>query len=313
MLFRSCYAAAVYTTFGVDHLDLHGTVEAYREAKLRLISRVTGSPASRAAGLPLVAVIRTVDPAMAPFSAAATAAGLRVVSYDAVREDELLVDGVGYPVALRMPGLVNARNAAAALALIVAWGLPVAPVLSALAAEPGPPGRAESIDCGQPFEVIVDFAHTGPSLAAAVGLARGRTAPEGRVLLVTGAAGERDPGRRVAVGRAAAATDIVWIADEDPRFEDPDAIAAAVVAAHAAACREPDGIPASRSIVLHDRRAAIAAAVHAARPGDVVLLAGKGHERTVERRGVDEAWDEGGAAREALAALGYPQIGRAHV
>ena len=170
-----------------------------------------------------------VDPAMAPFSAAAAAAGLRVVSYDAVREDELLVDGVGYPVALRMPGLVNARNAAAALALIVAWGLPVAPVLSALAAEPGPPGRAESIDCGQPFEVIVDFAHTGPSLAAAVGLARGRTAPEGRVLLVTGAAGDRDPGRRVAVGRAAAATDVVWIADEDPRFEDPDVIARAIV------------------------------------------------------------------------------------
>lgn len=295
------YAAAVITTFSPDHLDLHGSVEAYRAAKLRLLERVAGSAASRAAGLPPVAVIRTSDAEMAPFAAAAARAGLRIVSYDATVADELVVEGVRYPVTLAMPGVINARNAAAALALVVAWGLPVQPALDALAAEPGPPGRSEQVRAGQPFAVIVDFAHTGPSLAAALGLARGLCAPGGRVLLVTGAAGERDPGRRTAIGSASVAADRVWVADEDPRHEDPAEIAATILAARIAAGGAPGDATA-----LHDRRAAIAAAIDAARAGDVVLLAGKGHERTIERRGIDEPWDEVAAAREALASLGYP-------
>jgi UDP-N-acetylmuramoyl-L-alanyl-D-glutamate--2,6-diaminopimelate ligase len=122
--------------------------------------------------------------------------------------------------------------------------------------------------------------------------------------LVTGAAGERDPGRRTAVGRAAAAADRVWIADEDPRGEDPNLIAAAI---RSAALDILGAAASERIITLHDRRAAIAAAISAAASGDAVLLAGKGHEQTIERNGRDEPWDEVTAAREALAALGYPQ------
>jgi UDP-N-acetylmuramoyl-L-alanyl-D-glutamate--2,6-diaminopimelate ligase len=140
-------------------------------------------------------------------------------------------------------------------------------------------------------------------MRAAMEIARGLLAGSGRLLVVTGAAGERDPGRRTAVGAAVASADAIWIADEDPRFEDPDLIATAIGAAIAA---ERSGAGAATTIE-HDRRAAINAAIGEAKPGDVVLLAGKGHERTIERRGADEPWDEAAVAREALRSLGYPR------
>jgi UDP-N-acetylmuramoyl-L-alanyl-D-glutamate--2,6-diaminopimelate ligase len=298
------YAAGIVTNFGSDHLDLHGTVDAYRAAKLQLISRVTGSRASRAAGLAPLAVIRRADPALAPFIAAAEAAGVRVVDFDVTEDGALLLNGERHAVTLRMPGRINALNAAAALSLVAAWGLPLAPAIAAVAAEPGPPGRSERVECGQPFPVIVDFAHNGPSLQAAIHVARSLAATGGRVLLVTGAAGERDTGRRSAIGRVCTEAERVWIADEDPRGESPDVIAAAITAAAEALIGEK----AKRQLtVLHDRRAAIRAAIGEARPGDVVLLAGKGHERTIERSGGGEEWDEVRVATEVLTALGYPQ------
>jgi len=202
---------------------------------------------------------------------------------------------------LTMPGRINAANAAAALTLVAAWGLPLPAAIAAVEAEVGPPGRSQLIDGTQPFRVIVDFAHTGPSLTASVAVARGMCDPGGRLLLVTGAAGERDPGRRTAVGRAATGADAVWIADEDPRGEDPNVIGEAIRAALLAASPQLG----SSVEILHDRAAAIRAAIGAAQPGDVVLLAGKGHERTIERRGVEEAWDEAAAARSVLTSLGY--------
>ena len=298
------YAAGVFTNFGSDHLDLHGSVEAYRATKLKLISRITGSPASRAAGLPPLAVIRRADPALQPFVAAADAAKIRVVDFDVADDGALVLDGVRHVVTLRMPGRINALNAAAALALVAAWGLPLEPAIAAVAAEPGPPGRSERVSRGQPFSVIVDFAHNGPSLEAALQVARSLAAPGGRILLVTGAAGERDAGRRSAIGRVCVAAEKVWIADEDPRGESSDAIADEIVAAAV----ERIGVAANdRITVLHDRRAAIWSAINDARPGDVVLLAGKGHERTIERNGDAEAWDEVGVATEVLTSLGYPQ------
>jgi len=298
------YAAGIVTNFGSDHLDLHGTVDAYRAAKLQLITRITGSRASRAAGLAPLAVIRRADPALAPFIAAAEAAGVRVVDFDVAEDGALLLNGERHAVTLRMPGRINALNAAAALSLVAAWGLPLAPAIAAVAAEPGPPGRSERVECGQPFPVIVDFAHNGPSLQAAIHVARSLAVPGGRVLLVTGAAGERDAGRRSAIGRVCTEAERVWIADEDPRGESPDVIAAAITAA----AEELIGEKAKRQLtVLHDRRAAIRAAIGDARPGDVVLLAGKGHERTIERSGGGEEWDEVRVATEALTALGYPQ------
>jgi UDP-N-acetylmuramoyl-L-alanyl-D-glutamate--2,6-diaminopimelate ligase len=152
--------------------------------------------------------------------------------------------------------------------------------------------------------VIVDFAHNGQSLEAAIQVARSLATPDGRVLLVTGAAGERDAGRRSAIGRACTEAERVWIADEDPRGESPDVIAAAI---YAAAEAHVGAAVKDRVTVLHDRRAAIRAAIGEARPGDVVLLAGKGHERTIERSGGVEEWDEVRVATEVLTSLGYPQ------
>ena len=298
------YAAGIVTNFTSDHLDLHGTIEEYRKAKLLLVERVRGSFASKAAQLEPLMVVRRADPALAPFVVAAEGAGIRVVDFDVAENGALLLNGERHKVTLRMPGRINALNAAAALALVAAWKLPLDAAIAAVSAEPGPPGRSQAVDAGQPFKVIVDFAHTGPSLTAAIGVARSLLAAGGRLLLVTGAAGERDPGRRSAVGRAASAAEQIWIADEDPRGEDPNVIAAAI----RDAAGELLGASASERItVLHDRRAAIAAAISTAAPGDVVLLAGKGHERTIERAGVDEPWDEAAAAREALTSLGYPQ------
>jgi UDP-N-acetylmuramoyl-L-alanyl-D-glutamate--2,6-diaminopimelate ligase len=298
------YAAGIVTNFSSDHLDFHGTIDEYRKAKLLLVDRVRGSAASRAAGLEPLMVIRRSDPALRPFVVLAERVGIRVVDFDVADDGALLLNGERHAVQLRMPGRFNALNAAAALSLVAAWRLPLAPAVAAVSAEAGPPGRSEMVSVGQPFTVIVDFAHTGPSLAAAIGVARSLAGSNGRVLLVTGAAGERDRGRRTAVGQAAGGADLVWIADEDPRGENPDAIAAAIFVA-----AEQVMGPSTRErvTVLHDRRAAIAAAMAAASPGDVVLLAGKGHEKTIERAGADEPWDEVTVAREALTSLGYPQ------
>ena len=295
------FSAAIYTTFSPDHLEFHATLDAYRAAKAKLVARTVGSAASRARQLPRVVVVHASDPAVQPFAEAAEAAGLQVARFDAYSDHEVLINGVKTELRLTMPGRINAANAAAALTLVAAWGLPLPAAIAAVEAEVGPPGRSQLIDGTQPFRVIVDFAHTGPSLTASVAVARGMCDPGGRLLLVTGAAGERDPGRRTAVGRAATGADAVWIADEDPRGEDPNVIGEAIRAALLAASPRL----ASSVEILHDRAAAIRAAIGAAQPGDVVLLAGKGHERTIERHGVDEAWDEAAAARSALASLGY--------
>jgi len=295
------FAAAIYTTFSPDHLDFHATLQEYRAAKAKLVAKTVGSAASRARQLPRVVVVHASDPAVQPFADAAVAAGLQVARFDAYSDHEVLINGVKHELHLAMPGRINAANAAAALTLVAAWGLPLQAAVAAVEAEVGPPGRSQLINGTQPFRVIVDFAHTGPSLTAAVAVARGMCAVGGRLLLVTGAAGERDPGRRTAVGEAAVGADAVWIADEDPRGEDPTLIGEAIRAAFLAAHPRPD----SSIEVLHDRAAAIHAAIGAARPGDVVLLAGKGHEQTIERHGRDEPWDEVAAARSALTSLGY--------
>lgn len=295
------FAAAIYTTFSPDHLDFHANLDEYRAAKAKLVARTVGSAASRARNLPRVVVVHASDPAVQPFARAAEVAGLQVARFDAYSDTEVLINGVKATIHLSMPGRINAANAAAALTLVAAWDLPLPKAIAAVEAEVGPPGRSQLIDGGQPFRVIVDFAHTGPSLTASVAVARALCGPAGRLLLVTGAAGERDPGRRTAVGQAATGADLVWIADEDPRGEDPDAIAEEIRAAFMASAPRAG----SHIEILHDRATAIRAAIGVAQPGDVVLLAGKGHEQTIERRGVDEPWDEAAAARSALALLGY--------
>lgn len=299
------FAAGLVTNVTVDHLDLHGTVEAYRAAKLRLVDQIRWSAASRAAGLEPLLVLPTGDATEPLFAAAAAAAGVRVAHFGLLPDGRAVINGEPYALELQLPGRYNLVNAAAALTLVAAWGLPLEVARAAVEAEPGPPGRSQRIVDGQPFSIIVDFAHNGHAMRNAVEMARSLCAPGGRLLVVAGAAGERDPRRRPEIGAALAAADRIWITEDHPRSESSDAIAAAIHAGISAVLGVANA--AGRTQIIHERRAAIHSALHEARPGDVVLLAGKGHEQTIERNGQVEAWDEVGVVREALAALGYPR------
>jgi UDP-N-acetylmuramoyl-L-alanyl-D-glutamate--2,6-diaminopimelate ligase len=198
---------------------------------------------------------------------------------------------------LRLPGTFNVANAVLAAALVDAVGVPVEAALSGLA-DTVVPGRMEPVDGGQPFVAVVDYAHTPDAVRTA--LTALRTATSGRVLTVLGCGGDRDPGKRAEMGRAAAeGSDVLVVTDDNPRSEDPAAIRAAMLAG---AREVPEG---RRGEVLEvgDRRAAITEAVRLARPGDTVLVAGKGHETGQEVGGRTGPFDDRVVLREALVAL----------
>jgi len=186
-------------------------------------------------------------------------------------------------------GRYNAANAAAAFGAARALGIDERAIVRGLASLAGVPGRLERVVAGQPFEVVVDYAHTPDALARA--LAACREHARGRVLLVFGCGGERDRGKRPLMGRIAGeASDLAWVTNDNPRGEDPAAIAAEITAG------SPRPLP-----VLLDRRAAIAAALEAARPEDIVLIAGKGHETTQTLGKQVLPFDDRAVAAELLA------------
>jgi UDP-N-acetylmuramoyl-L-alanyl-D-glutamate--2,6-diaminopimelate ligase len=190
---------------------------------------------------------------------------------------------------------VNVANALAAAATHVASGGALADAIG-LAQAPVVPGRLERVDEGQPFTVLVDYAHTPDALAHALVAARDLAAPDGRVAVVFGCGGDRDAAKRPEMGAAAAAADLVLVTNDNPRSEDPHAIADAA----AVGVRAAGGAPR----VELDRRAAIEDAVAWARPGDVVLVAGKGHETGQTVAGETVPFDDRVVAREALEANG---------
>jgi UDP-N-acetylmuramoyl-L-alanyl-D-glutamate--2,6-diaminopimelate ligase len=292
------YALGVWTTFSPEHLDDHGTLEAYLEAKLTLMRR---SP---------LAILNRDDPSFEAFAAAARAvrsygehpeADVRAtevrITAAAIAFELVVTGGERHRVTLPMVGAFNVHNALAALAAAEAMGLAWHEGVRRLASFAGVPGRMQMAGT-VPVSVIVDFAHTGPALAKA--LAAVHVEPGGRRIVVIGAAGERDPGKRVPLATAAVeGADLAIFTEEDHRSEDLDAILATMAAgAEAAGAREGE-----RFLRVRDRRTAIRTAVGAARPGDVVLLCGKGHERTLERGDETIAWDELAEARAALARL----------
>ena len=172
-------------------------------------------------------------------------------------------------IELPLLGRYNGWNAAGAYTAARALGIDSGVVVRGLAGSAGVPGRLERVDRGQPFQVVVDYAHTPDALQKALAAAREHAA--GRLLLVFGCGGDRDQAKRPAMGRAAAAgADQVWVTSDNPRGEDPAAIARQIVS----------GMESKAGRVELDRRAAIAEALEAARPGDLVLIAGKGHEVT---------------------------------
>jgi UDP-N-acetylmuramoyl-L-alanyl-D-glutamate--2,6-diaminopimelate ligase len=202
-----------------------------------------------------------------------------------------------WPVRLLLPGRFNVANAVLAVALLDGIGVPVEAAVAGLA-ETVVPGRMEPVDAGQPFVAVVDYAHTPDAVSTALAALRGATS--GRLITVLGCGGDRDAGKRAAMGAAAAAgSDILVVTDDNPRSEDPATIRAAMLAG-AAEVPERD-----RAEVLEvgDRRSALAMAVGMARPGDTLLVAGKGHETGQEIAGQVLPFDDRNVLRDVLREL----------
>jgi UDP-N-acetylmuramoyl-L-alanyl-D-glutamate--2,6-diaminopimelate ligase len=201
---------------------------------------------------------------------------------------------------VRLPGRFNVANAVLAVALLDAVGVAVEAALAGIA-DTVVPGRMEPVDAGQPFVAVVDYAHTPDAVTTALSALRGATT--GRLITVLGCGGDRDPGKRAGMGTSAALlSDVLVVTDDNPRSEDPAAIRAAMLAG-------VQDVPASdRAEVLEigDRRAAIAAAVGLAAAGDILLVAGKGHETGQEIAGTVHPFDDRTVLRDVLAGTGTP-------
>ena len=288
-------AVAAFCNLSRDHLDYHGTMERYALAKQRLF---------RMPGLQH-AVINVGDPVGARF-AAALAPGVTLtavaVGGDAplaqrfihVKQIEATAGGLALGIAghfgqrrlhTRLVGTFNAENLAVTLAMLLAWDIDVDQALAALAACTAPPGRMEGFRLPNGTLAIVDYAHTPDALAKVLGALRAHA--DGRVLVVFGCGGDRDPGKRAMMGEAAERlADRIIVTDDNPRREDPERIVEMILSGF----RSP-----ARVTVQRDRALAIEAALAEAGPGDVVLVAGKGHEEfqlvgDEQRPWSDRAW-----------------------
>jgi UDP-N-acetylmuramoyl-L-alanyl-D-glutamate--2,6-diaminopimelate ligase len=314
------YDVAILTNVTHEHLELHGTWEAYRDAKLSLFDRLRETRGlQKPRPVPTTAIINLDDPSAGLFVGTARDAGARVVTYGTepaadVRAIRIAEDGSGIhadvaspageaTIDLRLAGRFNAHNALAVVALGEVLGLDAVHVREGLARLDVVPGRMERVDLGQPFSVVVDFAHSPASLTTVLDLLAPTAAARGGGLIaVFGSAGERDTAKRSQMGRIAGErARLVVVTDEDPRGEDRQAILDEIArGAEAAGRRRGHDL-----LLIPDRREAIAAAFEAARPGDVVLLAGKGHERSIIGPDGERPWDERRVATELLEAAGF--------
>jgi UDP-N-acetylmuramoyl-L-alanyl-D-glutamate--2,6-diaminopimelate ligase len=286
------YEVALFTNLTQDHLDFHADMEDYFGAKRLLFEMRPGNaivnvddPYGRRLADEFEALTFSADGRDADFSASEAtfdASGARF----SVGEVE---------VRTRLPGHFNVANALAAFAAASAMGVGGAEIAAALAAAGAPPGRFEPIDEGQPFTVLVDYAHTPDSLDNVLAAAR-RLTGGGRLISVFGAGGDRDRDKRPRMGRAAAArSDLTIVTSDNPRSEAPDAIVEEILAG----IDDRDGVEAEV-----DRRAAIALALSRARAGDTVVVAGKGHEQGQEfEEGRKIPFDDREVAREELRRL----------
>jgi UDP-N-acetylmuramoyl-L-alanyl-D-glutamate--2,6-diaminopimelate ligase len=304
------YDAAILTNLTHEHLELHGTWEAYRDAKLSLFERL---PAD---GL---GIVNLDDPTAGAFIGVTRDARARLLTYGTepsadvratrIREDasglhaDLETPDGATTLDLRLAGRFNVHNALAVVALGHGLGLDRAAILRGLGSLEVVPGRMERLDLGQPFGVVIDFAHSPASLATVLDLLAPTAAARGGGLVaVFGSAGERDTAKRPQMGRIAGERcRLVVVTDEDPRGEDREAILDEIArGAEAAGRRRGHDVR-----LIADRREAIATAFEAARPGDIVLLAGKGHEQSIIGPDGEQPWDERAEATAALAAMGY--------
>jgi UDP-N-acetylmuramoyl-L-alanyl-D-glutamate--2,6-diaminopimelate ligase len=302
------YDVAVFTNLTRDHLDYHKTMEAYLASKLKLFS-ANGTESSR------VAVINGDDPYDAAFREAASRSGSEIVGYGlnsshdvTANEIESLPTGTRFRLTIkqhsvacesRLIGEINVYNVLAASAAAHARGCSLDQIRDAVASFERVPGRFELVQCGQPFMVVVDYAHTDDALRNLTRIARqilSHQKTRGRVITLFGCGGDRDRSKRPLMGTAAGeGSDFVVLTSDNPRSEDPEAIIA-------------DALPGvqktgTRYLVQADRRKAIATAIAEARPGDIVLLAGKGHEKYQITREGTVPFDDVLVAKESLSVV----------
>jgi UDP-N-acetylmuramoyl-L-alanyl-D-glutamate--2,6-diaminopimelate ligase len=301
------FEVAIFTNLTRDHLDYHKTMHAYFASKRRLFDGSLGEP-------PRVSVINIEDEHGAQLVLAAREAGSEIFSYG-LGTGEFRAEGVTIassglrftmqtPVGAidlqsRLTGRVNVMNLLASAAAAMARGLSLGEVEEGAAALTHVPGRFETVDASQPFTVVVDYAHTDDALRNLIAVAREFVAPEsGRVITLFGCGGDRDRTKRPLMGRAAGeGSDYVVVTSDNPRSESPQAIIDELL----------PGLKATgvRYVAEPDRASAIRLALAEAKAHDIVLIAGKGHEKT-QTIGADVLpFEDAVVARKALADLGY--------
>jgi UDP-N-acetylmuramoyl-L-alanyl-D-glutamate--2,6-diaminopimelate ligase len=287
------FAALVFTNLSQDHLDFHPTMEDYFQAKRRLFFGDAPPPAA----------VNVGDEYGRRLADDLSAAGTPLVTFGFAEDADIRPEGLdlsgavttftaaGIPLHTRLRGRFNVENVLGVVAAAQLLRIPDAAIAAGVESVGGVPGRFELVDEGQPFTVVVDYAHKPGALENVLRAARELTT--GRVLCVFGAGGDRDAGKRPQMGRIASElADVAILTSDNPRSEDPAEIAAQVLA----------GMSGDPEVEL-DRRAAIARAIELAEPGDVVVIAGKGHERGQEIAGHIVPFDDREVASEALRAL----------
>lgn len=298
------FDVAAFLNLGRDHLDFHSDVEDYFAAKASLFTpertRSGLTNVDDAYGRRLLA--EAVVP-MATFSAAGAEADWRAQDValrpSGSRFTVLTPAGDRIPAWVPLTGAFNVANALCAIALAGEAGLDPRAVADGIALSGGVPGRLEQIEEGQDFQAIVDYAHKPDAVEAALAALRPLT--RGRLVLVIGAGGDRDAGKRPLMGGIGARlADVLVVTDDNPRTEQPAAIRAAVLAG---AAEVSDG---AEVLEIGDRRTAIRTAVGMARTGDIVLVAGKGHETGQEIAGMVHPFDDRDEVRAALAERSAP-------
>jgi len=295
------FDVAVFTNLTRDHLDYHGTMEEYFAVKKRLFD-------GKRYAAPRVAVVNAEDEYGVKCGEASRAAGAIVWTYGTggdLRAEEIRMRAGGMEfvlvapqgrvkIATRLTGRVNVANLLAASGAVLARGLSLKEVAVGAAALACVPGRFQTVDCGQSFAVVVDYAHTDDALRNLTALAREFVKPHGgRVITLFGCGGDRDRLKRPMMGKAAGeGSDFVVLTSDNPRSEDPASILAEV---------QP-GLDATgvRYSAVVDRHSAIELAIRSAKAGDIVLLAGKGHEKVQIVAGREIPFDDAEVAREIL-------------
>jgi UDP-N-acetylmuramoyl-L-alanyl-D-glutamate--2,6-diaminopimelate ligase len=300
------YRVAVYTRITSEHLDVHGDRAGYLAAKARLLGMVSARPDG-------VAVLDRDDEFAYPRLLTIPVATRLTYSAAGASDADLIAqsirtgpDGVSFTartpwgdaaLRLHLAGRFNAANALAGLAAACSTGASLDAAVRGVTALERVDGRMERVDAGQPFSVVIDYAHTAEALEKVLSELRAATA--GRLWVVFGSAGERDVEKRPAMGAVAARlADVAVVTDEDPREEDRLAICEQIaVGAVAAGAVRGDTLH-----VIPDRAEAVAFATSRAAPGDTVLFAGKGHESSIESAGRSLPWNERTAVIAALRA-----------